>query len=208
MAKRHPMLAADAAWLHMDRPTNLMVINSVLWFDEPLDWQAVQDVFRERVVEQFPRYSRRAVDGLPGAAPAWEDDPDFDIGLHFHRIGVPAPGDRRALREVVSDLVTMPLDRSRPLWDVYLLEGFGGGCALLVRMHHAIADGIALARVMLSLTDGGSEPTRFAASPASNGGVLSRLTGLVRPAGAAVAAGRAVAHESTETILHPDRIDA
>jgi diacylglycerol O-acyltransferase len=208
MAKRHPMPAADAAWLHMDRPTNLMVINSVLWFDKPLDWHAVQDVFRERVVEQFPRYSRKAVDGMPGAAPTWEDDPDFDIGLHFHRIGVPAPGDRRALQEVVSDLVTMPLDRSRPLWDVYLLEGFGGGCALLVRMHHAIADGIALARVMLSLTDGGSEPSRFAASPSSNGGVLSRLTGLVGPAGAAVAAGRAVAHESIEAVLHPERIDA
>src|SRR6266545_385973 len=105
MAKRHPMLAADAAWLHMDRPTNLMVINSVLWFDEPLDWAATQAVFCARVVERFPRFRQRASEGRPGAAPAWEDDANFDPQLHFHRLGVPAPGDRGALQEIVSDLV-------------------------------------------------------------------------------------------------------
>lgn len=208
MSNRHSMLAADAAWLHMDRPTNLMVINSVLWFDQPLDWEAVQEIFRARVVEQFPRYRRKAVEGPPGTAPTWQDDPDFDLALHFHRIGVPAPGDRRALQEVVSDLITTPLDRSKPLWDVYLLEGFGGGCALLVRMHHAIADGIALARLMLSLTDGAGDATGFAPPASSNGGVRARLAGLVRPAGSAIAAGRAVAHESIETALHPERIEA
>lgn len=207
MSKRHGMSSADAAWLHMDRPTNLMVINSVLWFDEPIDWPATQAVLRERMVEPFPRFRQLAVDGRPGAAPAWEDDPHFDLALHLHRRGVPAPGDRRALQELVSDLVTTPLDRSKPLWDVYLLEGYGDGCALLVRMHHAIADGIALGRVLLSLTDADGEPVEFAPGGPPNGGVRSGLAALARPATGAISAGRALAHEGVEMLLHPERAE-
>jgi WS/DGAT/MGAT family acyltransferase len=207
MADHHGMSTADAAWLHMDRPTNLMVINSVLWFDEPLDWPATQAVLRKRLVEPFPRFRQRAVDGRPGAAPAWEDDPRFDLARHLHRRGVPAPGDRRALQELVSDLVATPLDRSKPLWDVYLLERYGTGCALLVRMHHAIADGIALGRVLLSLTDSGGEPAEFAPVAPRDPGVGARLAALARPATAAISAGRAIAHEGAETLLHPERFD-
>jgi diacylglycerol O-acyltransferase / wax synthase len=206
MPKRHGMSPADAAWLHMDRPTNLMVINAVLWFDEPLDWPATQAILRERMVDRFPRFRQCAVDGRPGAAPAWKDDPGFDLQLHMHRLGVPAPGDRIALQALVSDLVAAPLDRSKPLWDVYLLEGYGSGCALLVRMHHAIADGIALARVMLSLTDAEREPVEFAAVAPSADGVRARVAALARPAGAAIAAGRVVAHAGAETLLHPERM--
>jgi hypothetical protein len=98
MGNRHGMSTADAAWLQMDRPTNLMVINSVLWFDGPLDWAATQAVLRERMVDRFPRFRQRAVERRWGAAPAWEDDPGFDLDLHVHRRGIPAPGDRGALQ--------------------------------------------------------------------------------------------------------------
>ena len=74
----------------------------------------------------------------------------------MHHLALPAPGDAAALQELVGDLMTMPLDRSRPLWHMYMVDGFGDGAAMIIRMHHCIADGIALARVMLSLTD--SEP--------------------------------------------------
>lgn len=160
------------------------------------------------MVERFPRFRRRATEGLPGTAPAWEVDPDFDLRRHFHRLGVPAPGNRRALRELVSDLVTAPLDRSKPLWDVYLLEGYGDRLrAALVRLYHAIADGIALARVMLSLTDVGGEPGGFAPESLS-AGVRAQIAGLARPATAAVAASRVLAHEGIETLLHPARVNA
>ena len=66
---------------------------------------------------------------------------------------LPAPGDQATLQELVGDLMTTPLDRDRPLWHVYVVDGFGEGRRSIVRMHHCIADGIALARVMLSLTD-------------------------------------------------------
>jgi diacylglycerol O-acyltransferase / wax synthase len=145
---------ADAAWLHMDRPTNLMVINSVLLFDQPVDWERVQEVTRDRLVARYPKFRQRVVESrLPLRPPKWEDDPDFALEHHMHHLALPAPGDTAALQELVSDLMTVPLDRSRPLWHQYMVDGYGEGAALIVRMHHCIADGIALARVMLSLTD-------------------------------------------------------
>lgn len=152
----HSMPSADAAWLHMDRPTNLMVINSVLWFDEPVDLARLIAVFHRRIALRFPRFTQLAEEGALGAH--WVDDPNFDIHLHFHHIALPAPHDQAALQELVGDLITKPLDRGRPLWDVYLIDDYGGGSAVLTRMHHCIADGIALARVMLLLTDPEPEP--------------------------------------------------
>jgi diacylglycerol O-acyltransferase / wax synthase len=148
------MSSADAAWLHMDRPTNLMVINSVLLFDQPVDWEQFKQVTQERLVDRYPKFRQRVVESrLPFQVPSWEDDPDFALEHHMHHLALPAPGDTAALQELVGDLMTMPLDRNRPLWHEYMVDGFGDGAALIVRMHHCIADGIALARVMLSLTD-------------------------------------------------------
>jgi WS/DGAT/MGAT family acyltransferase len=190
MSTTHGMSSADAAWLHMDRPTNLMVINSVLWFDEPVDWEAYKTVIQERLVERFDRFSQRPVEGVTG--PHWEDV-ELDLDLHVHHLALPAPGDRAALEAFVSDRVAMPLDRSRPLWEVYLIDGYGDGAAVLTRMHHSIADGIALARVMLTLTDGGLPADgRMFTDP--NGG--SALGTLGRAAGS-------LAHEAIDVVRHP-----
>ena len=149
--------SADAAWLHMDRPTNLMVINSLLLFDEPVDWSRVVEITQRRLIDRYPKFRQRVVESRVPLRPSkWEDDPDFALEHHMHHLALPAPGDAAALQELVGDLMTMPLDRNRPLWHEYMVDGFGDGAALIVRMHHCIADGIALARVMLSLTD--SEP--------------------------------------------------
>ena len=146
--------SADAAWLHMDRPTNLMVINTVLLFDEPLDWDRVKQLTQERLVDRYPKFRQRVVESrLPLRPPKWEDDPDFALEHHMHHLALPEPGDAGALQALVGDLMTMPLDRNRPLWHDYMVDGFGDGAALIVRMHHCLADGIALARVMLSLAD-------------------------------------------------------
>ncbi len=195
---RHSMTTADAAWLHMDRPTNLMIINSVLWFDEPLDWDRARGVLVDRIVEPFPRFTQLVREGRLLSGPAWEDDPDFDVENHLHRLALPAPGDQAVLQEVVSDLIVRPLDRSRPLWEIFLLEGYDGGCALLVRMHHCIADGVALARVMMSLTDLDGEPLGFGAH--DGGPPRGRAGTLVQLAGTAV-------HAAYETALHPERVE-
>jgi WS/DGAT/MGAT family acyltransferase len=156
VSTHHAMSHADAAWLRMDRPTNLMVINSLLWFDTVPDWERLRAAYADQIVEHFPRFRQIARPGGPLGGARWEDDPRFDPADHVHRISLPPPHDRGALRRLVADLASAPLDHDRPLWEVYLIDGFGDGAAVLTRVHHAIADGIALARAMLSVTDAGS----------------------------------------------------
>lgn len=167
---RTRMTAADAAWLRMDRPTNLMVVTSVMWFDDPLDWDAVRELLASRVIARFPRFSQRIVEdhGL-----FWEDVEDFDLSDHLHPVRLPDPGDQEALETFTSSLISVPLPHDRPLWDLYLVDGYGDGCALVFRMHHAIADGVALARLLLSLTETpGSEAVEVAA-PTTGPGSLA-----------------------------------
>jgi diacylglycerol O-acyltransferase / wax synthase len=220
------MSNADAAWLHMDRPTNLMVINSVLLFDEQVDLARLTATVQHRLVDRYPRFHRRVVESrLPLLVPSWEEDPDFAIEHHIHHRALPAPGDEATLKELVGDLMATPLDRSRPLWNLYLVDGLGEGCAVICRMHHCIADGIALGRVMLSLTDTTRRASVAAEEPAehaADGKRRSRATGsLPRPVGtlagpaqtlatpliggmsAGVKAGRALARQGLDVAAHP-----
>lgn len=157
---RHRMRAADAAWLRMDRPTNLMIVTSAMWFDEPLDPDELRNLIAERMVDRFPRFSQRVVEdhGL-----FWEDVANFDLDRHLHPVQLPEPAGKAELEAFTSSLVSVPLSRTRPLWDLYLVENYAAGYALVFRMHHAIADGIALARLLLTLTDDPDvEPTQVA----------------------------------------------
>jgi diacylglycerol O-acyltransferase len=93
------------------------------------------------------------------SGPCWEDASHFDPEAHFHRIALPAPHDHEALRGLVADLAAAPLDHAHPLWEMHLIESLGSGAAVLTLVHHAVTDGIPLARVTLSATDGGdTEP--------------------------------------------------
>ncbi len=203
---------ADAAWLHMDQPTNLMVITGVNWFEETPDWDRVRDLIRERFVEPYPRFRQRVVEGTPPVSgPHWEDDPNFDLDLHLHRIALPAPGDRAALADLLADITATPLDRSQALWQIYMVDGYGEGAALVHRIHHCIADGIALSRVLLSLADESDDPDArpIEAPPEvrerSNGrNPLQSIAGSARGiASAAIGAAGSVAHESLEVAKHP-----
>jgi diacylglycerol O-acyltransferase / wax synthase len=222
--ERHGLPSADAAWLHMDRPTNLMVINSVMLFNERVDEERLRETLRRRLVEPYPRFRERVVESrLPLRGPAFEADPHFDLDRHLHRRGLPEPGDEAALRELVGDLIATPLDHAKPLWDMYLIERPQERHALVVRMHHCIADGIALARVLLSLTDTAPEGDGFTAlraprKQARAEGVRGAVQSVVRtpvaavaavaqPAGAAIGATWRVTsgmvHEGIETLAHP-----
>ncbi|HZE06196.1 MAG TPA: wax ester/triacylglycerol synthase family O-acyltransferase [Solirubrobacteraceae bacterium] len=199
---KHQMNSADAAWLHMDRPTNLMVVNSVLWFDEPMDLGRTRAVVQERLVERFPRFRQRIAEPRLGlGVPAWEDDPGFDLGRHLHHIALPAPGDRAALQDLVGDLISTPLDRSKPLWDIYVIDGYGSGAALVTRMHHCIADGIALARVLLSMTD--EHPDAGIARADHGPGDHHRPSAVARSLATGVHVADAAVHEGVEILSHP-----
>jgi WS/DGAT/MGAT family acyltransferase len=197
------MSSVDAAWLRMEEPANLMMITAVLWFDEPPDWERLKAVVRERMVERFPRFRQRVV--VPEgalAAPRWEEDPEFDLEAHMGHVAVPPPGDRAALEELVSQWMSTPLERSRPLWQLHVVEGFGQGGALLARLHHSIADGIALARVLLSLMDESAEE-HFTPEPVGRKEAQPGWLKLMRGARTVVQGTRAALKRGSELIAEP-----
>ncbi|GAA3832991.1 wax ester/triacylglycerol synthase family O-acyltransferase [Nocardioides panacisoli] len=189
---RERMRPADAAWLRMDSPTNLMVVNSVLWFEDVIPLAELRDVLADRLVARFPRFRQRVTHAR--GTWWWEDDPDFDLARHLHQVKLPAPQGRRELEALVRSYLTEPLDRARPLWELYVVDRYRGGTALFFRMHHCIADGIALTRVLLSLTDDGDEYVGVAPED------RSRHHGLL--AGAAAM----VTHEVVDIARHPGHL--
>ena len=199
------MSNADAAWLHMDRPTNLMVITSVMWFDDPIERERLRAVTEERLVKPYVRFRQRVVESrVPMRGPSWEDDPDFDLDRHLHRRALPSPGGDAELEEFVSDLMSSPLERSRPLWDLYLVDGYKGGSAIVSRMHHCIADGIALARVMLSMTDERPDSGITPAPPESQHGLVGSLAHrAAAPMRMAAGAAGSLLHEGMDMVVHP-----
>jgi len=168
----------DTAWLSMDEPTNLMMVNAIIVFDEPLDADRVRQVLEYRWL-QYERFKQRVVRSpIPFFRPYWETDPNFDLDMHLQRIALPAPGNRAALEDLVSDLMSMPMDFSRPPWKFYIIENYGDGCAVMGRLHHALADGMALVAVLLSMTDFYPDaplvPTE-PLNPLPEGGLMSSL---------------------------------
>lgn len=147
------MTNSDNFWLHMDHPTNLMIITGIMEFKETLDYDEACLTLEKRLCA-FDRFKQRVVMPLSGYGIAsWELDPYFDIRSHFHRVSLPGAGGKKELQRMVSDLMSMPLDKTKPLWTCHLIENYKTGCALFFRLHHCIADGIALVHVILSTTD-------------------------------------------------------
>ena len=200
MTGLRPVGAVDGIWLNMDRPNNLMVIDSVMWFDDPVDWDRLIAVVEARLLDRYSVFRQRLVVGWFGlGSQHWEDDPDFSLERHLRKVTLPPPGDDASLQRYVESQMQVPLDRDHPLWELHLVDGYRGGAAVLSRFHHALADGIALAEVLLSLTDetpdadrdtgddSGTEPettgrSRFAVPGARRAGqLLSKLPSLARP---------------------------
>jgi WS/DGAT/MGAT family acyltransferase len=200
MKTHEPLSGVDAAWLRMDDPTNLMTITAVLVLDDPMDVGTLKEVIEERLLG-FTRFRQRVRD--PEGSPRWELDPHFDLDRHVRRAALPGAADQDELKARVSDLMSDPLDRSKPLWHMELIEDYLGGSAVIVRLHHCIGDGIALVQVLLSLTDEHFDPSRFPDTEHTG----SRLTGIVQEAwnvvkGTASVGSRMVA-EGTESLLNP-----
>ena len=159
------MSKVDTAWLRMDSGSNLMMINGVWTLAPGIAWEALCERVQQRLL-QYPRFRQRVVEDAAGAT--WVEDRQFDIAAHVLRETLPQePGQsmQRALQDRVGELAMQPLDPRRPLWQMHLVEDFTGddgqqGSALIVRIHHCIADGIALISVTMSIVDGGSEPPK------------------------------------------------
>jgi WS/DGAT/MGAT family acyltransferase len=151
---REALSSIDRAWLRMEDPTHPMIITVLLVFDAPIDFEQLQAVLERRLL-QFPRFRERVSwSREDGGSAVWEDDPSFDLDHHLVRTSLPVPGDDVALRAVVSKLLSRQLDFSRPLWQIHLIEPYHGGCALVGRVHHCLADGPALVHTLYALADG------------------------------------------------------
>ena len=147
---REKMSSVDTAWLHMDSANNLMMIVGVMTFTERVDAKRLKHLIEGRLLA-YPRFRQYVVDD--GVSAQWVDDDRFDLDAHLRRVRLPAPADERALQDLVASLASERLDRRRPLWQMHLVENYRGGSALITRIHHCIADGIALIGVLLNLTD-------------------------------------------------------
>jgi diacylglycerol O-acyltransferase / wax synthase len=149
--RREAMSTVDTAWLRMDRASNQMMITGVLMFAEPMALDAVRRVIGQRFLA-YARFRQKVVEG--GNGTWWQDDAEFDLDWHVQAASLPSRGShKRALERLVGRLASAPLDRQRPLWQFHLVEDYRGGSALIARIHHCYADGIALVQVLLSLTD-------------------------------------------------------
>ena len=150
MSTVEKMSAVDTAWLRMDRPSNLMQIVGVMIFDGALDEARLRAAIEQRMLG-YARF--RQVVCQQNGGYAWRDDPDFDLDHHLRRAVLPGAGGQAELERFVADLASTPLNPSRPLWEMHLVDTSIGGQALVTRIHHSIADGIALVGVLLSMAD-------------------------------------------------------
>lgn len=154
--ERERMSAVDAAWLRMDSPSNAMMITAVLVLDGPVPHARIESLVHERLLRHRRFRERVVVSKVPLAPMHWEEDGTFDLRTHVHHVALPAPGDERALEDLVSDLLSTPLDHAHPLWQIHHVEGFAEGSVLVARVHHCVGDGVALVELLLSLTDEGA----------------------------------------------------
>jgi len=132
---------------------NLAMVTGILLTREPLDFARVKEVYAHRL-RRFERFRQRVVEArLPIGTPHWEDVPHFDVGQQMHHVALPAPHDKAALIELISDLASTPLDRARPLWEVHVIDDVEGGSGLIMRFHHCIGDGTAMMALAQELFD-------------------------------------------------------
>jgi WS/DGAT/MGAT family acyltransferase len=212
MPDRERMSSVDTAWLRMDRPTNRMVIVGILLFDSPVDFERLKATIAARLL-RFDRFRRRPVLDAGGAW--WEDTPRFNLDKHVRRVHLPGRGGPDALRRFVARQIPRPFDPRRPWWEYTLIDGYDGGAALVARIHHCYADGIALVRVMLSLTDGSpgaapdtaGAPSRAARRPHEDTGwlhqLLDPLSGLATEA---LRFSGQAAEKYMDVLRHPEKV--
>ncbi|MEZ5247234.1 MAG: wax ester/triacylglycerol synthase family O-acyltransferase [Acidimicrobiales bacterium] len=162
------LTAADAAFLHLESPREPQHVGSLSVLEGgPLRDETGRIRFDEikahveRRLAQVPRLRQRVMEvPLSQGRPIWVDDEHFDIDHHVRLTALPRPGDDRQLATLMGRLQSLPLDRSRPLWELWMVDGMAGDdVAMIIKTHHAMGDGIANVDMALALVD--LEPVSF-----------------------------------------------
>ncbi len=172
MAPPERLTPLDASFLYLERPSMHMHVAALSIFDPStrpdgrLRFEDVEATIASRL-HLAPRFRHR-VRTVPFnlALPVWEDDPSFDLDFHLRRATLPPPGGRRELTEHVQRIVSRPLDRTKPLWEMYVIEGLEGGhVGILLKVHHAMIDGISGMHLAAALWDLSPEPPPVPPAP-------------------------------------------
>jgi WS/DGAT/MGAT family acyltransferase len=184
-----------------------MMIVGVFVFARQVTWDEIAQLLEERLLK-FGRFRQRIESDAVGHY--WVDDEDFDIRRHLERARLRRGSGDRELQRLTARLAVQPLDPAHPLWQFHLVENYDGTSAMVTRMHHCIADGIALVRVMLSLTDAvapaqasesGDDPADLESNPWE-----PYLQPITRGAVAAIDATGTLVTRSLDVVAHPDRL--
>ncbi len=158
----------DASFLHLERGGRAhMHVASVLVFEgRPPGYLELVDHIRQRL-DLVPRYRQRlAPVPLGQGRPVWVDDVHFNLRYHLRHTALPAPGDDAALKRLAGRLFSQPLDRNKPLWEMWLVEGLSGDrFAVIAKTHHALVDGIAGVDITTVLFDTSVEPLDLPGAP-------------------------------------------
>lgn len=157
MLQREKMSTVDTAWLRMDSSGNLMMIVSVLMFDKPLDLACFRQTMKRRFLS-YSRFRSCVVQDLTGA---WWEEQKVDLDHHILQSRLPSArggSNKEELERMVGELSATALDHSRPLWQMHVVDNCVGEDGkvrqgVIIRIHHCIADGIALVGVLLSMFD-------------------------------------------------------
>ncbi len=144
------MSSVDRAWLLMDRPANPMTIVGLIVLERPLELGPLRELIGERLLA-FRRFRQTPVAGaLEGS---WIETPAFSLDDHVRSAALSPPGSQRQLELLAGELAGTPFPPGRPLWSFHLVSRYRGGSAVIVRIHHCYADGVALLKVLLALAD-------------------------------------------------------
>jgi len=195
---------ADRAWLLMERPTNLMMIVALIVLERRLTRARLRALIAARFLA-FERFRCFPVADALGAR--WVEAERFDIDDHVSSLALPASAAQPELEALVGELAGTPFNPGRPLWTFHLVERYQRGSAIIVRIHHCYADGIALVRVLLSLADdprGSGARRHVPAVPQRATTLAAGLAGLVpAPFAAAVRGGMELVESGFDYMLHP-----
>jgi diacylglycerol O-acyltransferase / wax synthase len=205
MSTGERLSGADRAWLLMDRPATPMTIVGLLILEGRLERARLRELLAERLL-RFARF--RCVPVADALGAQWVEAEHFDLDDHVISVALPSPATQTELEALVGELSSTPFNPGRPLWTYHLVERYGRGSAVIARIHHCYADGIALMRVLLSLADTGSRPAPPPAVPAeeTSGGFagLQALAGLApAPIAATLRGGTELIESGLGYLLHP-----
>src|SRR4051812_48968416 len=154
----------DTAFLYLETPTTHMQVQAVMLLDPSTvpggySFEKIKAPRASRL-PQLPEFRRRLAHvPFDLHRPVWFDDPDFDIDYHVRHIAVPAPGSPEKVADIVGDIAGRPLDRERPLWEFWVIEGVENGAVVVVaRMPHATIDGVSGASLLTGILDLEADP--------------------------------------------------